>query len=324
MRTVFFTALASAAIMNVNIAQAAPSASQKANDKAIVLSIGKGQLLSLPSNISDIFIANDAIADVQVKSTRQVYVFAKSGGETTFYATNKAGRVIYKASIRVGKNIDSVEQMLTVAMPEAKISVNTMNGLILLTGTVASPNDGAEAERLVAAFVGTGTQVISRLKTATPLQVNLRVRIAEVSRSLAKEITGNLMTRDNTGGFSFGLSRGRNFGTITDFNTGNFPNLDASAVFGLPAGTIALPFNPQTGQFVTGGTSFNLSNVAGSNGAITAAGKLFGLDIATAFDVSERSGLVSTLATPNLTTVSGETATFLAGGEFPIPVSQGN
>ena len=153
--------------------------------------------------------------------------------------------------------------------------------------------------------------------------MNLRVRFAEVSRSLAKEINGNVITRDTTGGFQFGLQRGRNFGSITNFNTGSLPQLDASNLFGLPAGSISLPFDPATGRFITqGGTAFNFNQGTGLN-TIQAAGRLFGLDIATALDVSERVGLASTLAQPNLTTISGETATFLAGGRFPIPVSTG-
>ena len=73
-----------------------------------------------------------------------------------------------------------------------------MNGMVLLTGTVAQPADAAEAERLVQAFVGEGTQVVSRLRTATPQQVMLQVRIAEVSRTLVREIGVNLLSRDST------------------------------------------------------------------------------------------------------------------------------
>jgi pilus assembly protein CpaC len=86
---------------------------------------------------------------------------------------------------------------------------------------------------------------------------------------------------------------------------------------------LSLPFNPATGQFITGGTQFDFKNVLGGN-VLQAAGRLFGLDVAAAFDLSERAGLVSTLANPNLTTVSGETAEFLAGGAFPVVTSSNN
>ena len=289
----------------------------------ISISVGRGKLITLPSAIEDIFIADDNIADVQVRSPRQVYIYGKTGGQTSFYATSGSGKVVYSAEVSVGAEISSIDQMLRLAMPNAKISVSTTNNFVLLTGTIADPDDAEEAENLVQAYVGEETRVVSRLKTATPMQVNLKVRFAEVSRSLAKNINGNVMTRDTTGGFQFGVARGRNFGTITDFDTSGFPSLDASSLFGLPAGSVSLPFNTNTGQFIgMGGTSFNTGQASGLD-TITAAGRLFGLDISTALDVSERVGLATTLASPNLTTISGETATFLAGGRFPIPMSTG-
>ena len=315
-------ALALALAANNATALNAQSVNISQPDSRISVAVGRGKLITLPSPIEDIFIAENAIADVQVRSPRQIYIFGKKGGQTSFYATSASGKVIYSAEVSVGAEISSIDQMLSLAMPEASIAVSTTNNFVLLTGTIANPDDAEEAENLVQAFVGDATRVVSRLKTATPMQVNLKVRFAEVSRSLAKEINGNLLTRDTTGGFQFGVSRGRNFGSITAA-TANLPQLDASQLFGLPAGSVKLPFDPATGQFVTAsGTAFNYAGASGLN-TIQAAGRLFGLDIATALDVSERVGLVSTLASPNLTTISGETATFLAGGEFPIPVSTG-
>ncbi|MCB2074810.1 MAG: type II and III secretion system protein family protein [Novosphingobium sp.] len=299
----------------------AQSVMRPAND--VVLSIGRGQLVTVPGAMSDVFVANDQVADVQVKSARQLYVFGKSGGETTVYASNSGGDVIWSANVRVGSNIDSVDQMLHLAMPDAKIGVSTMGTeTFLLTGTVGAPEDAAEAERLVQAFVGENANVISRLRMATPLQVNLQVRIAEVSRSLVRDIGTNFLTRDNTGGFIFGVSRGRNFGTIGDINTSALPMLDASSLYGLPAGTLSLPFDPASGRFVLGGTQYNFTN-PGAGTSINLAGKLAGLDISSALDLGETVGLVTTLSQPNLTALSGETAEFLAGGEFPIPLSQG-
>ncbi|WP_298853301.1 type II and III secretion system protein family protein [uncultured Sphingomonas sp.] len=292
----------------------------------LVLSKGRGRLVNLSSPMSDLFVADDSVADVQVRSPTQLYIFAKGPGETTIYATSKGGAVVYSTNVRVGTNVETVDQMLSLAMPESHISVTPMNGLVLLTGTVSNPEDGAEAERLVQAFVGEGTQVVSRLRTAVPLQVNLQVRIAEVSRDLVKEIGVNLLTRDQTGGFMFGIAQARNYGSIGNFDTSAFPKLDASSVFGLPAGSISLPFNPATGQFVgPGGTAFDFSKLGQGAGKtnLGLAGKLFGIDVSSALDLAENDGLVTTLANPNLTALSGETASFLAGGEIPIPISQG-
>ncbi|WP_338466493.1 type II and III secretion system protein family protein [Novosphingobium sp. ZN18A2] len=302
-----------------------PANAQAANQpsKTIVLSIGRGQLITVPGKMSDVFVADDAIADVQVKSTNQLYVFGKGGGETTVYASNSRGDVVWSANIRVGSNIDSIDQMLRLAMPEAKIHVATMNNTVLLTGTVKAPEDAAEAERLVKAFVGDKTNVISRLKMATPLQVNLQVKIAEVSRTLVRDIGVNLVNRDNTGGFVFGVSQGAAPGTIGAINTSGFPSLDASSLYGLPAGSVSLPFNPATGKFVTGGTNYTFNPNASGATRLGMAGRLLGMDVLGALDLGEKLGLVTTLSQPNLTALSGETADFLAGGEFPIPISQG-
>ncbi len=304
---------------------AAPAQAQSVTSPSqqLVLSIGRGELITVPGNMADVFVSNEAVADVQVKSQRQLYVFAISGGETTIYASNAAGDIIWSANVRVGSNLDSVDQMLRLAMPEANIQVATMGtNTMLLTGTVAAPEDAAEAERLVEAFVGEGSNVISRLRMATPLQVNLRVRFAEVSRSLARNLGVNLTTLDGTSGFQFGLNTGRP-GFVPQINTGT-----ATGMAGSVTATVANPlFNPALPISTTNaptmmvpGTRFNPISPGSTLAGI---GSLLGLDIAGALDAGEREGLVVTLSEPNLTALSGETAEFLAGGEFPIPQSAG-
>ena len=284
------TALAALAIGLGTVAGSTPALAQQTAarpSETLNLSQGTGAMVRLSSPMSDVFVANDAIADVQVRSSTQLYVFGKGRGETTVYATGPNGRVVYAANVRVGNNISSVGEMLNLAMPEANIQATPMNNLVLLTGTVSSPTDVEEAQRLVQAYVGEGTQVVSRLRSAVPLQVNLKVRIAEINRSLIKEIGINLLSKDNSGGTLFGIGRG-NPGSIGSGTTGSTFNV------------------------VSGGTTLGL------------AGKILGVDLLGTLDLMETDGLVTTLAEPNLTALSGETASFLAGGEFPIPVSQGN
>ena len=294
-----------------------PVATTPAN--VVTLSTGQGTQVRLDAPIVDLFVADSTIADVQVTSPTQIYLFGRQAGETTVYATNKAGQVVYSTNIRVGDNITGLDGMLRLAMPDAQITATPINGIVLLTGQVAQPNDAAEAERIVTAVVGEG-KVISRLTTATPLQVNLQVRIAEVSRDVSQAIGVNLLTRDTTGGFQFGITQGRGGLAIADF-----PLVAAPPEFGLPGGTL-LPQNPATGQFLPPGARGTIySGVTGGIGAGTTlglAGRLLGLDVLSALDLAETDGLVTTLAEPNLTALSGETASFLAGGEIPIPISQ--
>lgn len=267
--------------------------------RTIHLDTGRGQLVSLPRAMTDVFVANPKTADVDVRSPTQLYVFGKAAGETTIYATNKAGGVVFSATVQVAANVSSVGDMLKLAMPDADIVVTPMNGVVLLTGTVAQPDDIAEAERLAQAFVGKDTQILTRLRTATPLQVSLQVRVAEVSRSFVKDIGVNLSSVDSTGGFKFGIGQGRASG----------PQFTPGGPLGV--GVTAGP----------SGSSVITSTQTGST--LGFAGHLLGLDLLGALDLGETDGQVTTLANTNLAALSGETATFLAGGEIPIPINQG-
>ena len=287
------TAFAALALGLGTIAASSPAIAQQGAarpSETLTLSQGTGTLVRLSGPMSDVFVANDTIADVQVRSATQLYVFGKGRGETTVYATGKNGRVVYAANVRVGNNISSVGEMLTLAMPEASIQATPMNNLVLLTGTVSSPTDVEEAQRLVQAYVGEGTQVISRLRSAVPLQVTLKVKIAEINRSLMKQIGVNLLSM---GGSDFQIAQG-------------------DGIFVPKAGEVPEDGKDATGQVIRGliGTTLALRK------------NILGLDLISRLHLAETDGLVTTLAEPNLTALSGETASFLAGGEFPIPVSQ--
>ena len=283
---------------NAGIAQSTV-ASPKAG--LVRINTGRGQLVTLSHPMTDLFVADPTVADVQVRSPTQLYVFGKKPGETTISATARSGAVVYASTVQIGNNLDSIGQMLGLAMPEARIVATPMNGMVLLTGTVAAPEDAAEAERLVQGFVGDTTKVLSRLRTATPLQVNLQVRFAEVNRSYLKQVGVNIASFDGTGGFKFGVGQGRSF----------YPN-----------------YAPNGGLFTGGGGGGTSSQGTTSitNGAAGAtlglAGKILGLNLLGAIDLGETIGQVTTLANPNLTALSGETGTFLAGGEIPIPLAQ--
>jgi len=267
-----------------------------------LLSVGEGQVISLPSAVADVWMSNPAVADVYVSNPRQLNLFGKEAGEGTIIATGANGSVVYATQVRVNQNITSIDAMLRAAMPQADIKVLNVGQLAVLTGTVASPLEAEQAGQLVGAMLNPGIDlskegamckicVVNRLSTATPLQVTLKVQMAEVSRSLLKQIGVNLLTRDTTGGFQFGIGQG-NPGTFGSPAAGDTP-------------AIAKGFN-----------------VNGLGTTLGFAGKLLGLDVLSTLNLSEGDGLVSILAEPTLTALSGETASFLAGGEFPVPISQ--
>lgn len=275
-----------------------PPAGTQRPTREVLLSVGQGELITLPADVVDVWVSNPGVADVYVSNKRQIHLFGKEFGEATVFATNTLGGVVYSANIRVSQNITTIDRMIKLAMPDADIRVSTTGQLAVLTGTVAAPDDSAQAERLVTALLNPGVApggllkigVFNRLRTATPLQVNLQVRFAEVSRSFVKNMGVNLKSLDRTGGFLFGIGTGRDPGTIT-------------------------PGTPPAG------TSYSFTNGA-QHTTLGLAGRLLGLDLLGAIDLGETVGQVTTLANPNLTALSGETGTFLAGGEVPVPIAQ--
>jgi pilus assembly protein CpaC len=301
------TALTGVAIALAATAAAAPASAQPRAyssgayrpSSQVLLSIGEGQMVNLPRSVASVWTSNPAVADVYVNSPHQMNLFGKGFGQATIIATAADGSVVYGANVHVSQNVSSINEVLHAAMPDTNITVTPVGQVAVLNGTVASPEDAAQAEALVLGLLNPGKkqgealdiQPVNRLKVATPLQVTLKVRIAEVNRSVLKKIGVNLLATDTTGGFNFGIAQGSGI------------NL------------------PAVGCVKDCPTPHVIRNPLGST--LSGAGKLFGLDILSSLDLAQTDGLVSTLAEPTLTALSGETASFLAGGEFPIPVSQG-
>ncbi len=308
-KTTNMTSLRSAgAALALAVAALAPAAPANAQPRAyasgtykpstqVYLSVGEGQMINLSRTVANVWTSNPKVADVYVSSPRQMNVFGKEMGEATVIATAADGSVVYGAHVRVNQNITSLDAALRQAMPGSDISVTTLGQIAVINGTVASPDDATQAEAIVRAVLNPGIKEgdplnvvpINRLKTATPLQVTLKVRIAEVNRSVLKSMGVNLLASDPTSGFRFGVAQGQ-------------------GIF-LPPPDDTKGLTPQVLRALVGST-------------FSGSGKLFGLDILSSLDIAATDGLVNILAEPNLTALTGETASFLAGGEFPIPVSQ--
>ena len=299
------TAVAALAAGIAAVAAPAPAAAQpKAYTSGtyrpttqVLLSVGEGQMLNLPRSVASVWTSAPDVADVYVNNPHQINLFGKKSGEATVIATAADGSVVYGANVRVNQNISSINEILRQAMPDADISVTNVGQVAVLNGTVASPEDAEQAEMLVKAALNPGINIndanaalnivpVSRLKVATPLQVMLKVRIAEINRGALKSMGVNLFSSDSTSGFKFVIGQGSQATT----GPGSSPFKVLSAI--------------------AGGTTLG------------AAGHLFGLDLSGSLDLAASDGFATILAEPNLTALSGETASFLAGGEFPIPVSQ--
>lgn len=260
-------------------------------DETIQIDVNKGMLVRLDAGVSNVFIANPKVADVQIKSSRMLYVFGTGEGETTLYAVDANDRVVYSANVAVAQNVGQIQELVSTIIPDAEIDVKTLNGMVFLSGYVQRPEDAEELTRLAQQLVGEGQMVVNRLRVTTPTQVNLQVKFAELARDMLKQLGVNW-----EGGFfgsngGIGIATGRN---VVDLIPD--PIFPGSFIKQFP--TLANGADNIFGDITTGN-----------------------LDLNYAIDALESEGFVSVLAEPNLIALSGETATFLAGGEFPIPIS---
>lgn len=239
------------------------------------MELNKGRLVRLARPASTVFVADPRVADVQVKSPSLVYVFAKATGETTLFAVDEAERVLANVDISVDHNLSRLERAIQRLHPEEQIQVSSIDGALILDGSVGSAAAAEGIRRLATSFAGSPEAVINRVGIDAPNQINLRVRVAELSRDVDK---------------AFGI---------------DFEAIGTADVFSL-ALTSANPF--------AGAATSALSSAVGTNN----------FDFNGVIDALEQEGLISILAEPNLTALTGETASFLAGGEFPILVPNGD
>ena len=229
----------------------------------IYVEVGKGRLLRLDEAPATVFLANPAIADIQFKSTKLVYIVGNATGETSLYALDKKDRVLINRKIVVGYDIDQLISAVDLLIPNSGIKASMVNTTLVLDGVVSSPAE-AEAVRELAKSMTGGGAILNRIKVSMANQVNLRVVITEVNRSVVKNL--GIEMEIFGGGFGF-----------------------------------------QT--FLASGAANVVSGIQRTVG---------GLDINLTLEALETEGLLKVLAEPNLTALSGETASFLAGGEFPV------
>lgn len=261
----------------------AASAFVGVSQDAIRLEASKGGLMRLDRPAATIFVSDPRIADVQVKSPRLIYISAKQPGETTLYAVDQNERVVLSRHIAVSHNVTRLKAALRTLLPDAPIHAESVNGTLVLSGSVRSASDAEAARRLALGIVSDEEDLVNKIAVNAPSQVHLRVRVAEVTRDVLKQFGINWDAIINTGNFVFGLATGSVTNLAGTFVTrNNFTN----SVFG----------GFRTGTF----------------------------DVNGLIDALDREGLVTVLAEPNLTAISGETASFLAGGEFPIVVPDDN
>ncbi|WP_170398943.1 type II and III secretion system protein family protein [Ruegeria arenilitoris] len=257
-----------------------------------VVKNGSAETLDVPMNraivveseepFAELSIANAGIADISSLSDRTIYVLGKAPGLTTLTLFDGAGNLLANVRVRVSPDVSEFKERLLQILPGEPIEVRTANDGIVLSGTVSS---GAKLARALELAERYAPERVSNLMSVGGVQqVMLKVRFAEMNRSVAKSLTASLGFGggDVTGGFN----TLNNAGALANALNDNIPILQTN--------TGAILFG-----FGAGSTQVRLL-----------------------LEALEAKGLARSLAEPNLSALSGQEATFLAGGEVPIPVPQ--
>ena len=174
--------------------------------ETIVIDASKGGLLRLDRTPATIFIADPEVADLEIKSPRLIYLIAKKPGETTLFAVDAAERVIVNRRIRVRHNVTRLNESIRKMSPNSRIEVRAIDGTIVLGGTANTAKDAENARQLARNLVASDDAVVNQIQVVAPNQINLRVRIAEVARTIQKQFGINWDTLFRTGAFTWGIA----------------------------------------------------------------------------------------------------------------------
>jgi pilus assembly protein CpaC len=244
------------------------------NARFLALGVGKSIVIDLPRDIKDVLVADPKIANAVVRSAQRAYIIGAAVGQTNIVFFDAAGQQIAAYDIAVKRDLNGVRAALKQTLPNADIQIEGVGDGVMLSGSVATPIEAQQAGELAGRLVGGPDKVVNSIAVRGRDQVMLKVTVAEVARSIIKQM-------------GIDLSASLNYGnSVVTFNNSN-------------------PFTA------------NGQPLVGTNALTTAFGST--PSVKATLRAMESAGVVRTLAEPNLTAISGEAATFIAGGEFPIP-----
>jgi pilus assembly protein CpaC len=247
------------------------------NARFIPLGVGKSVVIDLPRDIKDVLIADPKIANAVIRSARRAYIIGAAVGQTNIFFFDADGHQIGGFDIAVKRDLNGIRNAIKQALPASDVQVEGVGDGVMLTGNVASTAESQMAFDIAARLVGAGTnpitldgsKVVNAITVLGHDQVMLKVTVAEVKRTVIKQLGINL-----SGSLGYGAS-------VLNINNAN-------------------PF-PINGTPPNGSISAHFPSVTATLQAM------------------EQAGVIHTLAEPTLTAISGESATFIAGGKFPYP-----
>jgi pilus assembly protein CpaC len=253
--------------------------------------VNKSQVLRADRPYSKALIGNPDIADIVPISATSVYVLGKKTGTTSLTLYDRSNRLIAVVDIVVGPDVTTLKRQLAELLPGDTIGTRMSNDSVILEGMV---HDAVQADRAVQiAETYAPGKVVNLLSLGSAQQVMLEVRFAEVNRSALSQI---------------GVGWGSKTGGDTQYAIGGGASVTPGPL--LPGTSVGRPV-------------FSVGSITDSFGIIAQTFRAFGSAFNVQLDALERKGAVTTLAQPTLIALSGETASFLAGGEFPVPTVQG-
>jgi pilus assembly protein CpaC len=309
--------------------------------RKITLGVNKSMIVDLPREIRDVLVSNQAHLDAVMQTSTRAYLIAKAKGEASVFFVDKDGNQVLTIEASIDRDLSGLGDLLNKLLPSSHIKIQAVGERVVLTGSVTDPIDANRACEIVTSFLGPldqdqgggsssagggtavsvntgsntqnggsglstsckGTNVINLLAVEGREQVLLKVSVVEMERNIVKQFGIDLGTLINSGNFAFAALSSLPFPINTQGK-----------------GVIA-PFIPNPGgaEPSAAGTPSGISQGTAGGGIqfLTGANR-----VQTVLRALEEDGLLHTLAEPNLTAISGETANFLAGGEFPIPIAQ--
>ncbi len=262
--------------------------------REVKVGLNKSMVVELPKDVRDVLASDPKVLDIVLNTSRRAYLIGTAIGQANAFFFDKNGKRILTLEVLVDRDPAPLERLLNRLIKNSKIKVEFINDTVVLTGKVPHASDAARASDVAARFVVTddpkGNQkyrekVINLLSTGSKEQVLLKVTVVEMERNMIKQLGVDISNLAGTAG--------------AQFMTGNF----AFAALR----NLQFPFNSKD-------VVSNIQHGLGFQSNST--------DVAVTIRALEQNGLIRTLAEPTLTAISGETANFLAGGEFPIPVAQ--
>lgn len=302
-------------------AQIARTVSVGASPELVNLPRGSSFAVDLPADAHDVIISNPAVAEALTHSPRRITVIGTAPGQTDAVFLDAAGRTILSLRVRVDAGVYALQDTINRIAPGSQARAEAVNDSIILTGLVTSPAEGDRIVQVARAFVSAPEKVLNMMSVAESDQVTLKVRVVEIQRNAIKQLgfntnavlgqlgdaqflIGQAASWGVNGALLGGISAGSSIDTTKNYQASRPCIGPGWAVGALCPEVVNGPEDASNWDTAQPGTGPGDRDLNKGEATIKA---------------FERVGLVRTLAEPNLTAVSGEAATFLAGGEFPVP-----